>query len=175
MNKLTSCEKVRFCLIINFISLVSIISLIFIFKNDDSKYFRVGPYDDLNVISVTIDTWTKWIVVVIFLCIMGVIDVIIRELGLPVLDFNIYNPDKKVITDFSRYELNYLSNGMFMVSSIKGVFNTVISITQLDLALITVVVKELTSIITIRFLLNEKKFTSKKDLRNVNSKIMPIT
>ena len=118
MNKLTSCEKVRFCLIINFISLVSIISLIFIFKNDDSKYFRVGPYDDLNVISVTIDTWTKWIVVVIFLCIMGVIDVIIRELGLPVLDFNIYNPDKKVITDFSRYELNYLSNGMFMVSSI---------------------------------------------------------
>ena len=78
MNNLTSSEKVRFCLIINFISLVSMICLIFIFKNDDSKYFRLGPYDDLNLISVTIDTWTKWIIVVIFLCIMGVIDVIIR-------------------------------------------------------------------------------------------------
>lgn len=175
MNKLTSCEKVRFCLIINFISLVSMIFLIFIFKNDDSKYFRLGPYEDLNVISVTIDTWTKWIVVVIFLCLMGIIDVIIRELGLPVLDFNVYNPDKKIITDFSKNELNYLSNSMFMVSSIKTVFNTVISITQLDLALITVIVKELTSIIAIRFLLNEKKFTNKKSLRDLNLKIMPVT
>lgn len=175
MNNLTSCEKVKFCLIINFVSLISIIALIFIFKNDNSKYFRIGPYDDLNVISVTIDTWTKWIIVVIFLCIMGIIDVIIRELGLPVLDFNVYNPDKKIITDFSKNELNYLSNSMFMVSSIKGVFNTVISITQLDLALIIVIIKELTSIIAIRFLLNEKKFTNKKDLRNVNLKIMPIT
>lgn len=175
MNKLTSCEKVRFCLIINFISLVSMIFLIFIFKNDDSKYFRLGPYEDLNVISVTIDTWTKWIIVVIFLCLMGIIDVIIRELGLPVLDFNVYNPDKKIITDFSKNELNYLSNSMFMVSSIKAVFNTVISITQLDLALITVIVKELTSIIAIRFLLNEKKFTNKKSLRDLNLKIMPVT
>lgn len=175
MNNLTSSEKVRFCLIINFISLISMIGLIVIFKNDDSKYFRIGPYNDLNLISVTIDTWTKWIIVVIFLCIMGVIDVIIRELGLPVLDFNVYNPDKKVITDFTRNELNYLSNSMFMVSAIKGVFNTVISITQLDLALITVIVKELTSIVAIRFLLNEKKFTNKKNLRDVSVKVMPIT
>ena len=106
---------------------------------------------------------------------MGVIDVIIRELGLPVLDFNVYNPDKKVITDFTRNELNYLSNSMFMVSAIKGVFNTVISITQLDLALITVIVKELTSIVAIRFLLNEKKFSNKKNLRDVSAKVMPIT
>ena len=140
------------------------IGLIVIFKNDDSKYFRIGPYDDLNLISVTIDTWTKWIIVVI-----------IRVLGLPVLDFNVYNPDKKVITDFTRNELNYLSNSMFMVSAIKGVFNTVISITQLDLALITVIIKELTSIVAIRFLLNEKKFTNKKNLRDLNLKIMPVT
>ena len=62
-----------------------------------------------------------------------------------------------------------------MVSAIKGVFNTVISITQLDLALITVIVKELTSIVAIRFLLNEKKFSNKKNLRDVSAKVMPIT
>ena len=35
------------------------------------------------------------------------------------------------------------SNAMFMISAIRELFNTVISITQLDLALVIVIVKEL--------------------------------
>ena len=65
---------------------------------------------------------------------------------------------------------------MFMVSAIREVFNTVISITQLDLALVTVIVKELASIVTIRLLLNEKQFIPKAtNLKLMSSKVMPIT
>ena len=44
---------------------------------------------------------------------------------------------------------------MFMISAIRELFNTVIRITQLDLALVIVIVKELASIVIIRLLLNE--------------------
>ena len=87
-----------------------------------------------------------------------------------------YNPDKKIITEFTKNELNFLSNAMFMVSAIREVFNTVVSITQLDLALVTVIVKELASIVTIRLLLNEKQFIPRAtNLKLMSSKVMPIT
>jgi hypothetical protein len=175
MNKLSANDKVRFCLVLNVISLLFVIILICIFKDNSSKYFRLGPSDNLTVISVNIDTWFKWGIVVITLCIFGIADVIIHELGSPVLGFNVYNPDKKIITEFTKNELNFLSNAMFMVSAIREVFNTVVSITQLDLALVTVIVKELASIVTIRLLLNEKKFIPKAaNLKLMSSKVMPI-
>ena len=174
MNKLTSNDKVKFCLILNVISLLFAIILISIFK-DNSKYFRLGPSDNLTVISVNIDTWFKWGFVVITLCIFGIADVIIKELGSPVLSFNVYNPDKKIINEFTKNELNFLSNAMFMISAIRELFNTVISITQLDLALVIVIVKELASIVIIRLLLNEKQFVVKSNnLKLISSKVMPI-
>ena len=91
------------------------------------------------------------------------------------LSFNVYNPDKKIISEFTKNELNFLSNAMFIVSSTREVFITVISITQLDLALVTVIIKELASIITIRLLLNEKKFIPNSDKFGLMSgKVMPI-
>lgn len=175
MNKLTANDKVRFCLSLNIVSLFFMILLICFFKDNNSKYFRIGPSDSLSVISVNIDTWFKWINIVVILCIFGIADVIIRELGLPVLSFNVYNPDKKIISEFTKNELNFLSNAMFIVSSTREVFITVISITQLDLALVTVIIKELASIITIRLLLNEKKFIPNSDKFGLMSgKVMPI-
>ena len=64
---------------------------------------------------------------------------------------------------------------MFMISAIRELFNTVISITQLDLALVIVIVKELASIVIIRLLLNEKQFVVKpNNLKLISSKVMPI-
>ena len=79
------------------------------------------------------------------------------------------------VNEFTKNELNFLSNAMFMISAIRELFNTVISITQLDLALVIVIVKELASIVIIRLLLNEKQFVVKSNnLKLISSKVMPI-
>ena len=45
---------------------------------------------------------------------------------MPILGFNVYNPDKKIITDFSKNELNFLANLMFTINSIKSIFMVII-------------------------------------------------
>jgi hypothetical protein len=151
------------CLILNTASLIIVILLVSIYRDPNSTYFRIGPSDTLTVISVTIDTWRKWGTVVTILCILGVVEVIIHEIGMPILGFSIYNPDKTEIVEFNKNELNFLANSMFLLSSVRKVFNTVISITQIDLALVTVIVQELACIFTVRLLLNEKKFVKDRD------------
>ena len=101
----------------------------------------------------------------------------IEEIGMPVLSFSIYNPDKKVITEFTKNELQIFGNAMYMVSSIRMVFEIMITITQIDIALISVIFTELASMFTIRMLLNEKEFTKDQEQRllNVTSEIDNIS
>jgi hypothetical protein len=79
---------------------------------------------------------------------------------MPILGFNVYNPDKKNIPDFSKNELQLLANSMYMISSIRAILMVVVSVTQIDIALWTVLSSEITSFFTIRMLLNEKTFNA---------------
>lgn len=88
-------------------------------------------------------------------------EVFVNEIGSPVLGFNVYNPDKKVITDFTKNELNFLANAMWLTNGVRSVFSVVASVSQIDLALCSVFISELASIITVRLLLNEKEFPPK--------------
>jgi hypothetical protein len=74
------------------------------------------------------------------------------------LGFNIYNPDKKIITEFSRLELQFYANSMWILNSLRKVMFVVISISQIDIALLQVLYGEVTSFYTIRLLLLEKQF-----------------
>ena len=100
---LTAKEKVTMCLILNVITLTLVVCLISVFRDTNSTYFRLGPSDSLTVISVAVDTWYKWGIVVGVLSLFGIAEVIIHELGMPVLGFSVYNPDKKIINDFKRH------------------------------------------------------------------------
>ncbi len=50
---------------------------------------------------------------------MNCIKVLVAELGEPVLVFNVYNPDKKVIDDFTKFELLFYANTMFFCVKCK--------------------------------------------------------
>ena len=69
-----------------------------------------------------------------------------------------YNPDKKVITEFTKSQLIFYANSMFFISNIRRVFELMISITQVDIALFSIMVEQLVSICTVYFLVNEKQF-----------------
>ena len=85
------------------------------------------------------------------------IKVLISELGEPVLVFNVYNPDKKIITDFTKMQLLFYANTMFFIGNTRRVFELMISITQIDIALFSIIVEQLVSICTVYFLVSEKK------------------
>ena len=50
---------------------------------------------------------------------------------------------------------------MYFIDSIRNVFMIMLTISQIDIALWGVLISEFTSIFTIRYLLNEKKFLKK--------------
>jgi hypothetical protein len=55
---------------------------------------------------------------------------------------------------------------MFLVNNIRYIFTLLISITQIDIALFSVLIEQIVVIITIKMLLDEKKFINKKSLLN---------
>jgi hypothetical protein len=82
---------------------------------------------------------------------------------MPVIGFSIYNPDKKVITEFTKNELQFYGNTMYLTSSLRYIFEVMITITQIDIAIYSVIISEITTIFTMRLLLNEKRFSKNED------------
>lgn len=158
---MNSRKKLIWCLIGNLALLISVITIIFTFASE-SKYFRIGPHTDFIVISVKINTMLRYSLLLTLIAFMQGTKVLIEEMGMPVLGFNIYNPDKKIITEFHKNELQFFGNAMFAISHIRYIFEIMVTITQIDIALFAALIAQLTSIVTIRILLNEKTFLRDK-------------
>ena len=157
-------KKLRLCILFNFILLSLTISVISIFSNKSSNYWNFGPNDKLMIISVKISNWTRYAILLVFIAFLKTTKCIIVEIAHPIIGFNIYNPDKKIITEFTKLELQVYGNSMYLIDNIRYVFMLMITISQIDVALWGVFVSEFTSVFMIRYLLNEKKFS--KDSTN---------
>lgn len=164
-------NKIILCLIVNGGVLLLVSILIGAFA-EESDYWRFGWSDTLSVIGVKIDNAAKYFILLGILGIINVARVIVEELGMPVLQFSIYNPDKKVITEFTKNELNFFGNAMFLVSNLRNLLMTVVAVTQIDIAVWALLCSEITAFASVRMLLNEKKFTpvgpESEELTNFN-------
>ena len=156
-------RKLKICVFSNLLLLSFVISIILLFKDDKSTYLRWGPQDDLIIISVAINNMTKYFMLLGIIAIIKISDVVIAEIASPIIGFNIYNPDKKVITDFTKNELQFYGNSMYLIDANKAVLLIMVNISQIDIALWGVIVSETTSLFTIRMLLNEKEFKLNND------------
>jgi hypothetical protein len=163
-------NKVRLCLFLNS-CLVLFIGFYITNFASDSKYFRFGPSEDFIFISVQINTIQKYCSLLTLIFVNDIVRVIIQEFGDPVLYMNVYNPDKKEITEFSKAQLYFYANSMFLINNIRYIFTILISVTQIDIALFSVLVEQVIVIITIKMLLDEKKFINKKSLLFTNKEL----
>lgn len=160
--KISPKTRIKICIIGQIFLLVSVIIPTTLLANKESTYYRFGPNDDLIIISIKIDTWLKYGILMIYILIFRICKVFITELGMPILTFNIYNPNQKKIEDFTRMELQVLANIMFTLNAIRYALTLQLSILQIDIAIISGVFDELAAIPTIYILLKEKEFVSKK-------------
>ena len=156
-------NKIRICLILN-VSVVSFISYYITNFAENSKYFRFGPHEDFIFISVPIDTNEKYISLLVLIFFNDLIRVLVQEIGEPILGFTVYNPDKKDITEFTKTQLYFYANSIYFVNNIRYIFNLLINITQIDIALFSILIEQIVSGIVIYFLLNEKRFINEKNL-----------
>ena len=147
--------RTKVCLLVNFLGLCGIIIFI-LCTSDMDKLFEYGPSANLTVMSIKVDTWSKYIGLVIVICIIKVLEVGVNDIGSPNLGFSIYDPTETVVYGFERTELQLLANGMWMVNSLGYVFKTMIVVSRTDIALISVISGELASAITIYYLLGKK-------------------
>ena len=138
--------------------LVSLIALFVSMYSTADAYMRYGPQADLKLLGVAIDTWPRYWIFQLFLGCIQVTDVIIQDLANPILGFNIYNPDKKIITEYTKNELQLYAQSFWFLSQMKGALMLMVTITQLDITISKCVFSELAGIVAIRILLNDKKF-----------------
>lgn len=159
INKnMTPQQRIKLCIFGQLLLLISVIIPTILLANNDSKYYRFGPQDDLIVISIKINTWTRYAILLLYILAIRVCKVFITELGMPILSFNIYNPDKKEIEGFTRNELQVQANIMYMLNAIRYALTLQLIIIQIDIAIISAIFSELASIPTIYLLLKDKKF-----------------
>tara|TARA_A100001015_G_C14794012_1_gene634205 strand:- start:141 stop:677 length:537 start_codon:yes stop_codon:yes gene_type:complete len=167
-------QKLKLSILGSFLVLIMVVIPIFILDNGESTYFRYGWHDDFILISVPINNRVRYLFAVLFVVLTRAGEVFIGEIANPIVGFNIYNPDKKVITEFTKNELQLYGNLLYLIDSTRYIFKVMVSVTQIDLAIISMLSGELISIITIRMLLNEKKFIrdTKEFIQDTDSQVI---
>lgn len=153
-------RRLKLCIVASGILTAVIVVMAFTYSST-SGWFSFGPNDNLVISGIPINTTTRYAVLVAIIVVNSVVDLVVQEFANPIMGFNIYNPDKHVITDFaSKTQLQFLASMFWATTNLRAVFSILVSITQVDLAIIKWVALELTAIATVHFLLSEKKFVS---------------
>jgi hypothetical protein len=77
--------------------------------------------------------------------------------------FNIFNDQKKYISDFTKFELQFYAQSLWFLTSIKNGLMLLVSITQIDLTLAKIIYSEIAVMIVIRNILTNKIFVKNKN------------
>ena len=109
---MTPQQRLKICIFGQLLLLISVVIPTVLLANNKSTYYRFGPQEDLIIISIQINTWSRYAILLVYILALRMCKVFINELGMPILSFNIYNPDKKEIEGFTRGELQVKANIM---------------------------------------------------------------
>ena len=155
---MTPQQRLKLCIVGQLALLIAVVIPIVLLANKQSTYYKFGPNEDLIIISIKINTWTRYSILLVYILLLRVCKVFITELGMPILSFNIYDPNKKKVEGFTRTELQIQANIMYMLNAIRYALTLQLSIIQIDIAIISAMFSELASIPTIYILLKDKEF-----------------
>lgn len=155
-TSMTVNKTIQVCIFINTI-LLSCVACI-IFKYADEDLLKIGYSKDLVVIGVTIDTLDKYLILQFLIFLIEFCYALIYEYANPIMYFSIFNADKSVITDFSKFELQLYAQSIWFLTSLKNGMMLMVAIQQIDITMSKIIFNELAAAIVIRKLLNKKQF-----------------
>lgn len=94
----------------------------------------------------------------IILGLLTAVDVYINDTIFPYINNNVRNNNVKNIKEFSKGEIRLLTNGTYIMSSIKGSVLIMVTISQIDIVLIQVLFGEIACLLTTDTQLSEKTY-----------------
>jgi len=154
---LSNKQKVIYTLIIYLVSICSGICFIVINKIS-SPYFNIGPSEKLIIFNIKIDTIDKYVYSQLFMFYINFIQIISTEGASQILYFKIFNPELKIINDFTKNELIFYNVSLNFVAAIRTAILIVISITQIDFVILSAIYYQIMSIIITNSFLKLKRF-----------------
>jgi hypothetical protein len=148
-------RKIQLCIVTNFVLLMGIIIII-------SKYseLQYGYSDNLVILGITINTQQKYIFLHCIIFLTEFIHSIIYEYANPILYFNVFNDERKHITDFGKNELQLYAQSLWFMTCMKNAFMLFVSISQIDIILCKILYYEIAVALVIRNKLNNKIFNT---------------
>lgn len=156
LSQLTINRKIRACIVTNFTLLVFVIGIISKFADSDT--LRCGYSKELVVLGVTVDTLDKYICLHLVIFFVEFFHAIVYEYANPICYFQVFNDQKKYITDFTKFELQFYSQSLWFLTSVKSGFMLLVSIVQIDITIAKIIYAEIAVMIVIRNILNGKIF-----------------
>jgi hypothetical protein len=149
------------CLILNVVLLFIIIFVIASQDNTGDSYIRLGPGPSLTIMAFHIDTWRRWFLTVVALSLFEMIDAFISETAMNTVYNNIYNISIETITTFSsKTQLQTYAQLMYGINALRYILMIKISVTQIDFAIINILVSRLVAVKTIHmYIMNKKVYT----------------
>lgn len=171
------------CITINLLILALFLSSFFIFEHYNSSYFNVGWSNKFIFISIPINTPVKYFTFCTYIITMNVSEIFMDNIATPLIQFSTYNPYKSQIYDFTRCELETYSNVIYFIGATKRLIQVFVVLSQIDIAIISLVSSQLSAFLAIKYLLQHKTFvgeTSRNYYADLgthfyqNSEFMPI-
>jgi|LauGreStaDraftv2_3_1035109.scaffolds.fasta_scaffold20697_2 hypothetical protein len=158
MIALSNLQLVKYVLGVYLVIFAVFIGILCTTHNSNSKYIRIGPHDDLKIFDIAIDTWGKYALFQIFLLAISILEIASMDVAIPIFNFRIYDPDLKVITDFTKFELQAYNASINFLASIRNILMVVASVSQIDLAILKAAYFQVLSIWIANYLLSKKSF-----------------
>ena len=155
MNKV---QILKICVYLNFSFLLIFSLLCIFFNNNQGTYFTCGWSDNLVFVSISIDSSIKYYCLCLFIITMNFTEVFLNDIASPLITFSTYNPYKMEISDFTRMDLEIYSNLIVFIKLSKGLLSIATTVTQIDLAIISLFSSQIAAFSAIRYLLNNKTF-----------------
>ncbi len=148
----------KLCILINLIILF--ISTIFLFfsNKESSNYFQIGWSENFTFVSIEINTPERYFTLCLFIISLNISEIFLNDIAGPLIQFSTYNPYKNEIKDFTRFELELYSNIIIFIQLCKRFIQIFVILSQIDIALISLVSSQVSASFVIHYLLNQKYF-----------------
>ena len=161
MNKIL---LLKYCIYINLLIFLMFGSSFYIFHTYNTQYFRVGWSSSFIFVSIPIDTPLKYFLLCGFITLMNISEICMNDVATPLIQFSTYNPYKTHINDFSRVELELYSNTIYLIQNAKRFISIFTILSQIDIALISLISSQATAGFIIKYLLDQKHFTNNESI-----------
>ena len=141
-------------ILLSVVTIVSIVLAVFALSLDalydhDSHLFQFGPSKDLIFIGITIDTWVKYILLIVFMWILEFLDILQEEYLEPfvhmVYDANM-KENRKDLSVYSWYDMYFMNHFSLASDGLRQIIRVVIVTIQIPLAILVWLLKEISRI-----------------------------